>query len=276
MPQTAQLPHALPHSLKPGQPGSIVQSLDRGLVLLQHVCLANRPVTLGELAELLEIEKSSVHRLMATLIRRGFVIQDPSKSYLPGLMLLELSSTGIDKASVFELAQPLLRVIARTTGETAHLATLKDSELVITHNVNSSQLLAVNTRVGQREPLHCTALGKALLCETGLEGLRGLLGNRFKGYTERTIVTLKELHEACQRVAETGVADDEEEFRVGIHCLAAPIRGASGSIVAAIGLSGPSSRMNKTTLPKLREEIRHAAIQISVKLGWREPANLSV
>ena len=246
-----------------------IQSLGRGLKLLDYVVLAGKPVELGELAELIGVERSSAHRLMATLIVSGFVVQDSQKKYLAGPAILELASKVGSREQVHDIAGPYLNELAEKTGETAHLGVLGREQVVLTNCVASNHTLAVTSRVGASEPLYCTALGKAIACEMTDSELKQLFGGiKFKKHTPGTIGSLSGFKKECVQVKETWLAKDDQEFREGIRCLASPVKNFSGKIAAAIGISGPKSRLGDKQFKKAGEIVRDTGIELSKRLGY--------
>jgi len=240
-----------------------IQSLERGLVLLRYVVSANEPIRLGELSVFLGIEKSSAHRLMATLIRQGYIVQDNQKQYLSGPMIIELASRIGNRLKVHDAAIPLLQQLAEETGETAHLGILSGSEAIMTHCVSSNHVLAVTSRIGDKEPLYCTALGKALICEMKPEKIKTLLGSvRWKKYTGHTITSLGKYLRECEQIRADGFAKDNEEYRLGVRCLAAPVRDFSGQIIAGIGISGPISRLHDKYFFQASQTVKKIGIEL--------------
>lgn len=248
-----------------------IQSLDRGLTLLEYVVSAAKAVPLGELADLLGIERSSTHRLMATLLKHGYVIQDVHKMYLPGPAILELASKVGNRRGVHELAKRYLADLAEKTGEASHLGILGRGYVVLTDCVSSNHALAVTSRVGQNEPIYCTALGKALVCQMDEKQLKRILGDGpLKPYCEGTITSLRELMAECERVRKDLVAVDDEEYRAGIRCLASPVRDFTGQVVAAIGISGPKERLKDDVFRRYAEYVKKAGVELSCQLGFCE------
>ncbi|RKZ92026.1 MAG: hypothetical protein DRQ40_09210 [Gammaproteobacteria bacterium] len=246
-----------------------IQSLGRGLKLLDYVVSAGKPVELGELAMLLGIERSSAHRLMATLIVSGFIIQDSQKKYLAGPAILELATKVGSREQVHDIVGPYLDEITEKTGESSHLAVMGREQVVITSCVASKHILAVTGRVGASEPLYCTALGKAIACEMTDDELTQLFSNiKFEKFTPKTITTLTGFKKECLHVKEKWLAKDDEEFIPGIRCLASPVKNFSGKVVAAVGISGPASRLNNKEYEKAGKHIRETAIDLSKRLGY--------
>ena len=246
-----------------------VQSLDRGLLLLDCVISAEGSVALGELANLVGVEKSSAHRLMATLMCHGYAMQDAQKGYIPGPAIMEQASKLGNRGGVHELAGPFLSELAKMTGETAHLGILGRDQVVLTNCVASNHALAVTSRVGEAEPLYCTALGKALICDYDEQKLKALLGKgRLKKYTKKSTGSISSFINELVQIRTELLAKDDEEFREGVRCLAAPVKNFYGAIVAAIGISGPSERLTKARFAQMGEHVKRIGINLSQKLGF--------
>jgi len=251
-----------------------IQSLARGLQILDFIADHDRPVRLAELAQLLEIEKSSACRLVLTLADRGYVRPDPETGgYLLDDKVFELAGKLAAHRRVQECARKYLQLLARETGETAHLAVRGTTGVVFTDHEFGDQPVGVTSRWGSSEPFHCTALGKALLAGTTEDELRRLLGDKpLKSYTAKTITRIRDLFLQCRKAHAERLAVDNEEYRPGIRCLASPIVDFRGHIVAAIGISGPADRLNPKQLARHAERVRQSARDLSAELGHRPVA----
>jgi len=248
---------------------STIQSLSRGLTLLEYVANASDRVALGDLADLLGIEKSSVHRLMATLVEHDYVVQDSGRKYLPGPAIQFLALKAGNRFQSHDVAGPFLAELTEQTGETAHFGVLYRNHVILTNCVSSGHALAVTNRLGEEEPLYCTALGKALVCDFDESKLKEAVGNsRLEKFTEKTIHTMDAFIEECHRVQRNLLACDDEEFRLGVKCLAAPVRDFSGNVVAAIGISGPADRLGPDRFEQVGRQVRQIGIEISARLGF--------
>lgn len=254
--------------------GQRIQSLDRGLQILEFIAQHDQPVRLAELSGLLGIEKSSAHRLAATLADRGYVRQDSETlGYVLCDKVFELASSLASHRNVQEYARKYLCRLARETGETAHLAVPGDKSVVLVDHEFGSNPVAVTTRWGSNEPLYCTALGKAILAGKSNAELKELLGpGRLKRYTKNTITSISELAKQCRQVEKEQVAFDLEEFNEGMNCLAGPIYDFRGQVVAAIGISGPVERVTDDTIKTLAECIRQCSQDLSAELGYMAEA----
>jgi len=247
-----------------------IQSLDRGIQLLLAVGSAGQAMSLGELTELLEIDRSSVYRLVNTLKMRGLLSQsEETKSYSLGPAIWQLASQMRQSNPLLQVARKHVSALSELTGETAHLATREGDQLVFLDYALTNQIVGVSMGSGRVEPLHCTSLGKALIVDFNAAELRDLLGSaRLRRYTSKTITSVRKLAAECERDRERGFSVDDIEFREGVRCVAAPIRDLDGLVVAAIGISAPSSRLTKGQAIKVGEQVKTAAQAVSKKLGF--------
>lgn len=224
---------------------SIIQSLDRGLVILESVAKSGHAVSLAELAQLFDIDRSTAFRLADTLKRRGFLsCPRNSKGYALGPSMWRLAQACDWNDTLVKISRPFLQFLANQTRETAHLAIREGREALFIDNVLGNHLITVSGQVGELVPLHCTAHGKALLADYDGAQLRVLLGGgQLKGYTEQTITSLDRLTEACAHIRSQGYVMDDSEYQLALRCVAAPVRDHDGEVVGSIGISAPVERM---------------------------------
>lgn len=247
----------------------IIHSLDKGLEVLELVAGAERDIALSELVPKLDWDKSTIFRLLTTLIRRGYVEQDPqTKRYRLGFRILHLEHQLFKSLDLPRISRDILSKLTYDTGEAAHLAALGRNEVVIIAQRESPERITVNTHVGMSEPLHCTALGKAILMQLGEESLkRTVAGLELKAYTPNTITSPEWLIKHIEKCRSVGYALDEEEFDAGVRCVAAPVFVAGSRDLYSLGISGPSSRVVAGRLPALVKHVLEAAGELSRQLG---------
>ncbi|MCC7353348.1 MAG: IclR family transcriptional regulator [Anaerolineae bacterium] len=252
--------------------GRDIQSLARGLDILTTLAESDRPMGVTEIAQALNVDKSTAFRLLSTLANRGFVAQEPdTRRYRPDLRIVELSRRVLDRIELRSIAKPPLKRLQRLTGESAHLAVLADGRAVYIDQEESNATLSVNAEIGRQAPAHCTAIGKSLIAYMSQEELSHFLGAEgLTRYTPRTITTLRELIPHLESVRERGYAVDDEEFDAGVRCLAAPIRDYRRKVIASIGISGPASRMTLDRMPELGVVVVKTAEEVSRLIGHRE------
>jgi IclR family transcriptional regulator, acetate operon repressor len=246
-----------------------IQSLGRGLSILEAVAESPEPVPLKQLTDLLGIDRSSVFRLANTLRRRRFLANPKGrKDYVLGPSAWRLSRK-YSQSTFIPLCHEHLRQLGIRTGETAHLAVREGGQaLFIDHYAPPDQIVAVSGQTGEFVPLHCTAHGKALIADMDLAALRGLFGpGALPPRTKKSITSLEALAKACAIVRAEGYAADDGEFLQEIRCVAAPIRDQDGAIVASIGISAPTTRFGKTQFLPAARHVTDAARKISAALG---------
>jgi IclR family acetate operon transcriptional repressor len=247
-----------------------IQSLDRGLWILEIVARSSDPVGLGQLAEHLGIDRSSVFRLANTLKRRGF-LANPSgrKDYILGPSIWRLSRNSDWSKMLITFGHEHLKRLAITTGETTHLAVREGRQaFFVDHYTSMRQVIQVSGQTGEFVPLYCTAHGKALLADYGLPELKATFGNvELQAYTPETIVSLPKLAKECARIKADGFAYDDGEYVEGVRCLAAPVRDQDGAIIASIGISAPMSRLRQEYVPTAVQRVCEVAGEIGAVIG---------
>jgi DNA-binding IclR family transcriptional regulator len=206
-----------------------------------------------ELARRLHLHKNNVFRLLATLEENRWVEQTDAELYRLGASCLRLARSFSRTRLVTRHARPALASLCRETGETTHLGVLRNFEVIHLDGEQAPGMISGTLRVGERLPGHCTALGKVLLA-CGPKGTleaydRDILAKHgATARTEATIVDRDKLIEHLRRVAAQGFALDVEECERGMSCAAAPIIDASGRLVGAFSVSGPTFRLDPDTL----------------------------
>ncbi len=245
-------------------------SLAKGMRLLEALADAGRAMGVSELSRALGLDKGTVHRLLATLRSRGYVEQDPeTRRYTIGPRMIAVSSRILGNNDVYLQARPVMKKLLKETRETVHLAMLMENQVVYIAQEISPEVVSVNTEIGQREPIHCTAVGKALVAFLPEEELDAVIRHLdFRQFTPRTITDPDQFRAHCQQIRSVGYAVDDEELYPGVRCIAAPVRGYDGSVSASLGISGPATRLQSDVIPRLGRVVLKYAGEISSRLGY--------
>ncbi|HXJ44154.1 MAG TPA: IclR family transcriptional regulator [Bryobacteraceae bacterium] len=241
-----------------------IQSLDRGLVILEAVARSKDSISLGQLTAILGIDRSSVFRLANTLKRRGY-LANPSvgKDYILGASVWRLSRNYDWSNMLASIAHEQLKALALTTNETAHLAVREGRNGLFVDHVACSQVIAVSGQTGELVPLYCTSHGKALIADFTLDELKALYGSRsLQAHTTRTITSVTELARQCEEIRKNGYATDDAELQEGVRCVAAPIRDRDGAIIGSIGISAPLIRFPEERYAHVAPQVTAVARQI--------------
>lgn len=243
------------------------QAVDRAAQLLVQVARCREPVSFAELAAASGLAKSTTSRLLTALERNGLVRRDVAGRFSPGQVFVSYASRGGAEADLVSVAQPLLAQLGEETGETVNLGVPRDGGLVEQiAQVDSKYLIGGTNWVGLTVPLHCAALGKVLLAFGAAELPRARLEQR----TERTITSRTALAAELAVVRQCGYAVTNEELEPGLVAVAAPVFSGpaeGGTVVAALSVSGPASRLTAGQLPAAAASCVAAARALSVLLG---------
>jgi DNA-binding IclR family transcriptional regulator len=256
-------------SEKPSHDTPPIQSLDRGLAILEAVAASPEPVPLRELTDLIGIDRSSVFRLANTLRQRRFLANPKgSKDYILGPTAWRLSRR-YGRTIFGTFFHQYLRDLASKVGETSHFAVREGGQaFFIDHHIPTGQVVSVAGQTGEFAPLHCTAHGKALLADFDLKGLKALFGRApLHLYSRNTVTSLVKLARVCGQVRANGFALDDGEYIQEVRCVAAPIRDPQGEIVASVGISSPVTRLHDKLMARAAAEVVAVARAISVSLA---------
>ncbi|MFD4673191.1 IclR family transcriptional regulator [Lentzea sp. NPDC058450] len=214
------------------------QSLDRALTLVSQ--LASGPKTLDELSGVIGVHKSTTLRLLRTLESHRFVQRDGVHHYRLGTALFDLANLALEERDVRRASEAALRDLNSRLGHTVHLASYEDGEVIYIDKYESRHQMRMYSRIGRRAPLHCTAVAKILLADLPAPALQKVLaGMEFPRLTENTILGPAAYVAELERVRANGYAVDNSEHEDFIHCIAAPIKGARGEVLAAVSMSVP-------------------------------------
>ena len=249
-----------------------VQSVERVFNILEIMAGEGAPITVTELAEKVNLKISTVHRLLSTLLHRGYVEQEESNKYRLGLKLMELGNSVLYYSDIRTVARPFLEELVDRCNETVNLAILDDTDVVYIDQVESKNLIIVKmlAQVGNRGPVHCTSSGKALVAFLPEEKREETIARLdLAKYTNETITDLENLRKELKRVREDGYAVDWGEREEHVRCIAAPIFNHEGRAIASLSISGPSTRITTYYMKnELVDLIRETAERLSHKMGY--------
>lgn len=225
--------------------------------------------------ERIPMDKSTVYRFLISLMNLGFVYQDKqTEKYGLTLKLFEIGMSVLERLELWREAEAIVKEIARVTGETVHLATLDEDNLVYLGKFESIRTLRVSmmSRIGRSAPAYCTGVGKILLAHLPRERLDYILQKEKPvQYTDRTIVRKSDLDRELSSIREKGYAIDNEEHEIGVRCVAAPVRNNVSAVCGAVSVSVPTVRLPDKKIPHYRDIIVQAAEEISRRMGYRAP-----
>jgi IclR family KDG regulon transcriptional repressor len=246
-----------------------IRSISRALRILESFGGGATP-TVTELSRSLKLPKSSVYEILSTLAAEGMVAKEArTNRYRPGAKLLELSSLAGHGLEVSAVAEPLLQALNKAVDETVQLTVLDQREILYVSGFESTRQLRTFFRRGDRAPLHCTALGKAILAFLPRAEIDAVIRGGLPRFTARTLTDGRRLREELTRTAARGYAVDNEEHEEGVRCVGAPVRFADGAVRASISVSGPAHRLPPRKDGVIARRVVETANEISRRLGWR-------
>ncbi|MEM8859661.1 MAG: IclR family transcriptional regulator [Chloroflexota bacterium] len=243
---------------------SEVQTLARGLKIIDLLADAEDGLTAADLMSQLGIDKSGISRLMGTLVKYRYVDRDDqSRRYYLGTYIHGLGDRAGQHATLRDLVQPYLVRLSAQSNENSHVAVLSSSQALTIADQPSTEPLRVVSEVGRRMPLHCSAVGKCFLAFGEVD-----LPASFPRFTDKTLVDEQAVHQAVNQIREQEFALDDEELTLGVRGIAVPVRNREGRMVASLGISGPSVRLTLDSVPEWVELLQTVAGEISAELGY--------
>jgi len=246
-----------------------VQSVDRALSIIETLAEDDEGYRLSDLAVRTGLSTSTVHRLLATLEKRRFVQFDRTESkWHIGAQSFSVGATFARRRNFAAQAMPYLRKLRDQTRETANLAVVDDESIVLLVRAESREIMRSLTKVGGRVAMVASGVGQAVLATYADEDVNAIIRHHgMPRLTEKSIVRPSDLFRRLEIVRKQGYAVDDEEACMGIRCVAAVVYSDCGEPLAAISVSGMTSRLTNDRLPLLGRVVRDVATELTLALG---------
>lgn len=256
--------------LKNGSPrASVSTTVTKAITILDILAQnADAGVSLTELCALIDIPKSTTYRYLVTLQELGLTERKNNERYYLGTRIIELAGAYLLKSDLRTESQAALDELAEITAETVHLAVPSGTEVIYIAKIESKHTLRMFSHIGARLPMHCTALGKAILAFSDKSTVSQVVGKSLISRTPYSIVSSEALEKELALIRSQGYAIDNEENELGIRCVGAPIFDYTGKPVGAISISAPSDRMDTERCSFLGPLVRQAAQMVSRRKGF--------
>ena len=247
----------------------IILSIDRTLQILELFSIEKPEWGVTEISKALNIYKSNVHNVLTTLAEKGFVKKDSkTDKYKLGIKFFELGSIVIKNMDLRKIAHPYIEELSKEFNETVHLGVLDEGRVVSIEREESDKGLCSHIEIGKRIPLHCTAVGKAIMAYLSKDKVAAIVkGKGLKKYTENTIINKKELENEFKKIREQGYAVDNIEHEEGVRCVAGSIRDYTGKVIASMSISGPAFRINESNILDIAKKVKEYCDCISKEMG---------
>jgi len=252
-----------------------VPALERGLALLEMLTGTSNGLTVSEFVRRSGLPKSSVHCLVITLARCGYLRRcERTHRFVLDLKLLPMASTALGQVELCEQATPHLQALMRATQLTTHMSIFDQGESVLVGKVDSPSSCPIPTWPGKRMHTHCTALGKAIIANLDDEELEQLIRKHgLPRHNENTIASHRKLRLELDKIRNVQWALSDEEYAIGLRCIAAPIFDHLGKAFAALSVSGTVSQITPDNCAWLAERVKGtaAAISTGLRARWKPP-----
>lgn len=245
-----------------------VPALERALSIMEVLSRSKKGRTLSQLTRDLGLPRSSVHCLLLTFERCGYLQREPKTGrYRIALRVCDLAHTALSGITLREEAVPVLRNLMQECGLTVHMGIPEQGQGVLVEKLEPPGQFRIATWVSKRLDLHCTAVGKSLLAHLPAQEVAELIGKRgLLRHNDNTICSARKLKEELDRVRQRGYAVDDEEEEIGIRCVGAPVFNEHGQVVAAVSIVGTTSQIGPENCEMLAGKVMTAAREITDRL----------
>jgi len=242
-----------------------IHSVENAFYLLETLVANGLELGIAELCKKISLPKGTVHRLLGTLKNLGYIEQNPqNRKYYLTVKIFKLGTAVTDKIGLVQII-PYMKEISRKFNETVNLAILDRDEIIYLYSMGSDNTLKLDLRIGSNQPAYCAAVGKVLLASLSEQELDGYLQRvKLKSYTPYTITSKKYLKKDLKLIRERGYSFVNEEYMVGVSCVAVPLKDNRGKVCAGLSFSVPTVRMDKEKLPQLIDSLISTAKKITI------------
>lgn len=249
-------------------------SLEKALDVLEAIGEAPQGLTQNEITQRLDLPRTTVYRLLATLVARGLLRRDPlRKVYCLGFRCFEMARKAHAAPDLVAAAAGELRVLRDLTGETSYLATLDGLEVISLERYDGAHSQRSQAALGQRKPVYCTSQGKAILSAMAADARDAVIRDiQLKALTPHTLTDRRRLAAELKITAARGWSMDDEEIVLGVRCVGAPVVAPDGTVRGAISVAGPAWRMTRARAELLGPELADAARRIGAQLRGGNPS----
>jgi len=273
MPHRTVIPPRRGRAPKPGAPTGQVQSLTRGLSILEALAGSAGGLTLTDVAQRAQLPPSTTHRLLSTLGKMGYVYQAEDLGlWYVGLQAFTVGTTFLANRDFVAQSHAYMHRLMEQAGETANLAILDGTEAVFIAQVQCHEMMRTLVKLGSRVPLHASGVGKAIFAALPDQQIDAIL--KVKGLpriTENTIVAMETMWAALRVIRQRGYSFDDEEHARSTRCVGAAVYDEHAEPLGAISIAGPSSRLGDERIKHLGPVVAHVAEELTRHLGGRWP-----
>ena len=242
-----------------------IHSVENAFSLLEALSDKGLELGIAELCKKIALSKGTVHRLLGTLKNLGYIEQNPqNRKYYLTVKIFKLGTAVTDKIGLVQII-PYMKKLSQQFNETVNLAILDRDEITYLYSVGSDNTLRLDLKIGSNQPAYCAAVGKVLLTYLSEQELDGYLERvKLKSYTPYTITSKEYLKKDLKLIRERGYSFVNEEYMVGVSCVAVPLKDKQGKVYAGLSFSVPTVRIDKEKLPQLVDSLISTVKKITI------------
>ncbi|MFC4766520.1 IclR family transcriptional regulator [Effusibacillus consociatus] len=252
----------------------LLHSVKNAMRILRLFSMDEPELGVTQISSRLGLSKSSTHRLIATLLKQGYLEKNEINSkYRLGLALLGLTGVITNTLEIHRESLPILQDIVEQLGEAAHLGVLEGNDVVYLHKVECKHPVRLLSHIGKRNPAYCSSAGKVILAYQSEEVIHRVLESELYPYGPNTITNPEKLRENLMDIRCKGYSIAIDELHEGVVSIAVPVRDYTGAVIAAISVVGPKQRMSEHQSPYHIQILHLAGQKLSKQLGFIETDN---
>ncbi len=249
---------------------SVLQSVQKGLRILQLFTSESPVWGLTEIANKLQLNKSTVSRLVTDLVAEGF-LQKERKKYSLGFSLLSMSGVITSHLEIHRESKDILKKLVDDLGETAHIAVLEGKEITYVHKIECRNPVRLLSSIGKKNPVSCTSAGKVLLAFKSNDMIDSLIEAGLPRMGPNSVTDSDQLKDQLIQIKEQGYSICINEMHENVVSIAASVRDYTGDVVAAVSIVGTGERIHDQRINQFVEAIIEAAKEVSIRLGYIPP-----
>lgn len=247
-----------------------VQSAER-IFQVMEMLAENGEMGLMEISAALGLHKSTVHRLLMSLIYMGYAKQDEAtQKYMLTCKVVSMAGRILDRMDVLQVAKPYLERLSDLSGEAVHLVQREENNILYIYKIEAKiGTIRMVSHVGMVHPMYCSGVGKAIMATLPEKEVKQIWNESIiEKKTDKTITDFEEMLRVLEEVKRNGYALDDEENEKGVRCIAACLRGYHNEVKYAFSISGPTSRMTRERVKELAVDVRKVQEELSRELGF--------
>ena len=250
-----------------------VQSLDKALIILKAVSDGDG-LSLTDIATMTDITSPTVYRALSTMQQHGIVhFEEAAQLWSIGSGAFRIGNSFLRKANIIEQSRPVMQQLMRDTKETSNLGMVDDRDVIFLSQVETHEPIRAFHRPGSKGAVYASGIGKILFAYMDDDAARRMLSRtQIQQFTDKTITDIDALIAHKAEMREAGYSYDNEERTLGMRCIAAPIFNSYGEAVAAISVSGPTSRMTDDSVDEIARTVKQSAATITDSIGGHMPS----